>query len=270
MAERKALTKKIRFEVFKRDSFKCQYCGRKAPDVLLHIDHIVPIAKGGTNDLLNLITSCADCNSGKSDRQLSDTTVIDKQRQQLEDLQERKEQIELMFEWQKGLLNLDDDLITELAKFWAERNPGFTLNDNGLRGLKSLKRKFEIGEIIEAMKAATEQYVEYIDGRPTHESVELAWKRIGGICNIKRQEKDNPALSRIYYIRGILRNRLSYCNENVALKLLKEAIAVGATLESLERHAKEVRNWSQWRSDLEELIRSLEKTGQSEAEENEN
>ncbi len=128
---------------------------------MLHIDHIEPVAKGGTNDLLNLITSCVDCNSGKSDRQLSDSTVIDKQRQQLEDLQERKEQIELMFQWQKGLLDLDDDVTTQLAEYWAEQIPGFSLNDSGLKGLKSLKRRFEIGEIMEAMKVAAEQYVEY-------------------------------------------------------------------------------------------------------------
>lgn len=62
---RKGLSKKIRFEVFKRDQFTCQYCGKKAPDVILHVDHIQPVSKGGTNDLLNLITSCQDCNLGK-------------------------------------------------------------------------------------------------------------------------------------------------------------------------------------------------------------
>lgn len=261
MVKRKALTKKIRFEVFKRDSFTCQYCGRKAPDVLLHVDHIEPIAKGGTSDLLNLITACIDCNSGKSDRQLSDTTVIDKQRQQLEELQERKEQIEMMFQWQKGLLDLDDDVATQLAEYWAEQIPGFSLNENGLKGLKSLKRRFQIGEIMAAMKVAAEQYVKYEDGKPTHESVELAWKRVGGICSTKRQEKDNPALSRIYYVRGILRNRFSYCNERMALQLLRRAIELGATIESIENHAKEARSWSQWRSGIEDFIYSQDKAG---------
>ena len=40
MAERKPIGKKMRFEVFKRDKFTCQYCGRKAPDVILEVDHI--------------------------------------------------------------------------------------------------------------------------------------------------------------------------------------------------------------------------------------
>ncbi len=267
MAQRKSLTKKIRFEVFKRDSFTCQYCGRKAPDVLLQVDHIEPVAEDGGNDFLNLITSCFDCNSGKSDRKLSDTSVIDKQRQQLENLQERKEQIEMMFQWQKGLLDLDDEVTTQLAEYWSEQVPGFRLSESGLKGLKSLKRRFEVREVMKAMKVAAEQYVEYQDGKPTPESVELAWKRVGGICSIRRQEKDNPAASRIYYIRGILRNRLSYCNDAMALQLLKEAIAVGASMESLESHSKAVRNWTQWRSEIEEIISSHEETRAGELEE---
>lgn len=258
MTQRKALTKKTRFEVFKRDSFTCQYCGRKAPDVLLQIDHIEPVAEEGTNDLLNLITSCADCNSGKSDRRLSDTSVLDKQRQQLEDLQERKEQIEMMFQWQRGLLDLDDEVVSQLADFWAEQVPGFSLNENGRKGLKSLKRKFDVSEILQAMKVAAEQYVVFSDGKPTHESVELAWKKVGGICVTQKRIKDNPALSRIYYIRGILRNRLSYCNDVMALQLLKEAVALGASIESLEEHSKNVRNWTQWRSEIEDFISTHE------------
>lgn len=61
-ASRKSLSKRTRFEVFKRDGFTCQYCGSKPPDVVLHCDHVVAVANGGTNDLTNLITSCADCN----------------------------------------------------------------------------------------------------------------------------------------------------------------------------------------------------------------
>ncbi|MCK4795228.1 MAG: HNH endonuclease [Desulfobacteraceae bacterium] len=49
--KRKAISKKLRFEVFKRDSFTCQYCGRKSPDVLLEIDHIKPVSKEGKNDI---------------------------------------------------------------------------------------------------------------------------------------------------------------------------------------------------------------------------
>jgi len=62
---------KLRFEVFKRDNFTCQYCGRKAPNVILQTDHILPKNKGGNNNINNLITSCEDCNLGKGDTLLS-------------------------------------------------------------------------------------------------------------------------------------------------------------------------------------------------------
>lgn len=59
--------KSTRFEILKRDNFTCRYCGRKAPEVALQVDHIIPRAKGGTIETSNLITACSDCNLGKSD-----------------------------------------------------------------------------------------------------------------------------------------------------------------------------------------------------------
>jgi len=66
-----AITKKIRFEVFKRDAFICQYCGKTPPDVTLEVDHINPKSKGGSDDINNLITACFDCNRGKSNHKLT-------------------------------------------------------------------------------------------------------------------------------------------------------------------------------------------------------
>lgn len=63
---RKPIGKRLRFEVFKRDLFTCQYCGRKPPEVVLEIDHIDPVANGGDNSELNLITACENCNGGKA------------------------------------------------------------------------------------------------------------------------------------------------------------------------------------------------------------
>ncbi len=61
---------RLRFEVFKRDDFRCQYCGRNPKtdkDCILHADHIHPRAKGGEDTIENLTTSCLECNLGKSD-----------------------------------------------------------------------------------------------------------------------------------------------------------------------------------------------------------
>lgn len=50
-----------------RDAFTCRYCGQKAPDVQLQVDHIHPRALGGNDEAENLITACFDCNMGKRD-----------------------------------------------------------------------------------------------------------------------------------------------------------------------------------------------------------
>jgi len=63
---REPLDKAVRFAVLKRDNFTCRYCGRSAPDVVLEVDHIISRAQGGSDDPSNLITSCLDCNAGKS------------------------------------------------------------------------------------------------------------------------------------------------------------------------------------------------------------
>lgn len=71
MTVRKAISKRVRFEVFKRDQFICQYCGAHPPIVILHLDHIDPVVAGGSNDIDNLVTACEACNQGKGGRLLS-------------------------------------------------------------------------------------------------------------------------------------------------------------------------------------------------------
>lgn len=67
-----------RFAVLTRDGFRCRYCGRGAPDVVLHVDHVIPRSKGGSNERWNLRTACADCNVGKGATHLpSELTSLD-------------------------------------------------------------------------------------------------------------------------------------------------------------------------------------------------
>lgn len=85
------ISKKLRFEVFKRDGFVCQYCGATPPRVVLHVDHIHPVSKGGGNHIDNLITACEPCNIGKSATPLS---VVPKSlKEKADEAAEREEQI---------------------------------------------------------------------------------------------------------------------------------------------------------------------------------
>ena len=63
----------IRWQVFKRDNWKCVSCGRGTQDdIILHVDHIVPRSKGGRDVLENYQTLCSICNIGKSNRDDTD------------------------------------------------------------------------------------------------------------------------------------------------------------------------------------------------------
>ena len=67
--ERAKMTDSLRYDILKRDNFRCQICGACANDgVKLHVDHIIPVSKGGLTEISNLRTLCDRCNLGKSDK----------------------------------------------------------------------------------------------------------------------------------------------------------------------------------------------------------
>jgi hypothetical protein len=63
---RRPLSARTRFEIFKRDGFQCRYCGNRIPAVILEVDHVIPVCDGGTDDPVNLVTACWQCNRGKA------------------------------------------------------------------------------------------------------------------------------------------------------------------------------------------------------------
>ena len=64
--KRKPIPTRLRYSILERAGFRCQACGITAADgAQLHVDHIHPVSKGGTNDPSNLQALCQACNSGK-------------------------------------------------------------------------------------------------------------------------------------------------------------------------------------------------------------
>lgn len=74
---RKAIPNRLRFEILRRDGHACRYCGAMAPDVKLTVDHVIPVALGGSDEPRNLVTACVDCNSGKTSTQPDSELVED-------------------------------------------------------------------------------------------------------------------------------------------------------------------------------------------------
>jgi hypothetical protein len=260
---RTQIKKSVRFEVFKRDSFTCQYCGRKAPDVVLEVDHITPVAAGGENDILNLVTSCRECNAGKSDRKLSESAAVEKRIGQLKDLEERRQQLQMLHDWHMSLVNLDDQAIDMAQTLWFEaiRDSGSTWTQKARDEVRKLIKRsgFEAvcGGIREAAECAMRS--SRIDEDKDGVTNEWFWK-IGGVISYQRLKAEDPDAARLLYIRGIVRNRcfLYSGSEWKALALLKEAHSVGVPVDWMESTSKAVSNWSDWKFLMEDAIQKYE------------
>lgn len=252
---REPIKKSVRFEVFKRDSFTCQYCGMKAPDVVLELDHITPVAEGGDNDILNLLTACRACNSGKSDRVLSDRSAIELRRAQLEDLEDRRQQLEMMHEWHVSLVGLDGQAADMAADLWFRSvgMDGAKPNDKASAELRKLIKKHGFDAVCDGIREAAEAVMRSQKDR-MDACNEMFWK-IGKIVAVQKADAEDPGLKRLFYIRGILRNRCHYLNEWQCLSLLQEARDAGISLDWLEQFAKRVTSWSRFRDEVSATLR---------------
>jgi len=254
MTKRKGIPKKVRFEVFKRDAFRCQYCGEPSPDVILEIDHIKPVAGGGDNDVANLVTACRDCNAGKGARELSDRSALEKQRKQLDDLSERRNQLEMMVEWREELTNLNEAELLAVCQVIDTFNTEHSPNENGEAKIKKWIKKYGVKDVLAATQTSFEQYIEWEEEKATVESWEKAFNYIPRIINVRQSEVEEPYIRDLFYIRGILRNRFDCVDEQQCLTLLKSACRAGATVDSLRDCAKSYVSWYSYRELLEEYI----------------
>jgi hypothetical protein len=264
MSERKPISKKVRFEVFKRDSFKCQYCGKSAPDVILNVDHIKPVAAGGNNGMTNLLTSCFDCNSGKKATLLDDNTMMEKQKKQLQELNEKRLQLEMMMQWREGLMSIEEDKLNFALKKWSDvLNDTYSLNENGKKGMRKLLKKHGLNSVLDAIETSASQYLKFKDDKPIQSSVEEAWKKVERILSFNQAAEKKPYLKDLYYLRGILKNRLHYVNPHIAISLYEKAYLLGASKDSLTSFSKSVKNWTDFQFEMERFINDHEGKGDS-------
>jgi hypothetical protein len=205
MMSRKPLSKKLRFEVLKRDTFTCQYCGAKAPDVILNVDHMHPVAKDGSNDLINLITSCQDCNFGKGARTLDDQSLVQKQRDQLQELAKKKEQIEMMIQWRKSLIDADETTLAQVIEFFCEyTGPMLSLTPQRQALLAKLVKNHRLDLILQAIETAVDQY--FPDDEP------IMFERLPGIIRSMEKSETDPFHDDAVLIANVVRKQMNMYN----------------------------------------------------------
>lgn len=178
---RKTITQKMRFEVFKRDQFRCFYCGRMPPEVVLQVDHIIAIASGGLNVPENMVTACFDCNIGKGARPL--TAVPENLAERMERIKETHQQLQDYAAAMQAIQQQLDEMAWEILKTIGlkELDQDGTVPTDWHNGIKVLLRHTGKEQLME--------FAAYINANLPRKSdrskflcfAKMAWNHIKGI-----------------------------------------------------------------------------------------
>lgn len=175
--------KRQRFRIFSRDGYTCRYCGAQPPNVTLQVDHVIPVAEGGTDDDSNLITACKDCNAGKSKFLLSKVVPTDSDNLRI--AQELKEQIDLAT-IAKDAAKSRMELREVLAKYWAQVFNNYEPKHDEISRLVSLAWEFGPDVVMD--------WIDQTNARGIY-----GWKAVqylGGIAKNHRSDSEKEEESR--------------------------------------------------------------------------
>jgi hypothetical protein len=148
---RTAISKKTRFDVFKRDGFQCAYCGTHPSEtVLLEVDHIHPVAEGGTNDIDNLVTACWDCNRGKGAGLLSSVPQSLEEKAAL--VAERESQIRAYYQILEARQERKDEEAWFVAEIFMERFSEVSIHRDRMVSIRMFLERLNVFAVREAME----------------------------------------------------------------------------------------------------------------------
>jgi len=186
---------KLRFEVLKRDAFTCKYCGANGNDVLLHVDHIIPVVEGGTNDIINLTTACQPCNAGKGGIKLDDQEMVRQSMSEAQERQARTQQAQEMTKWVLDLNGKNPECEAAVSTFCQLFD--VTLHPPGVKIINKLIIKYGLRETLDAITAAQR----YSDPG-------VALEKLPSIAKYKRQAIDNPNLAKAWHVANIVKTTI--------------------------------------------------------------
>jgi len=172
---------KIRFEVFKRDGFTCQYCGRTPPNVILEVDHIVPVSLKGKNNIDNYLTSCLECNRGKGKHPL--TKIPQPLKERMELIKERELQIK---EYEQVLIMEEERVTASINKFYKYL---------GQIGCGEVKNRFT--------KATLKVFFARLPEQAVIDAIDISWSR-----NLEDDDMYSPR-KLVKYFCGVCWNKIN-------------------------------------------------------------
>ena len=187
MAKRKGLGKRRRFEIFERDGFSCRYCGKTPPGVILHVDHIIAVIEGGSNEPENLITSCSECNLGKGRKALTASAPLDYQGL-ADEAAERAAQIAAYGAYSKRLMDEQEELVNVVGRaFFAPDGRNLTFAEGKWRNsVRYFLKKLSLDQVVDAAQIACGK----IDGSSTER-----FRYFCGVCHRRIKQRSSESMS---------------------------------------------------------------------------
>lgn len=176
-----AIGKRVRFEIFKRDGFVCRYCGANPMTAVLEVDHVVPKSKGGTNDPINLVTSCFSCNSGKSNIELGESRLPPSFN--AEAIKEHAEQTKAYLKAQKDMVKARASVADEFRAIWEERT-SYLLTTSDMATVRRFCQHIPLSDLAEAVDITLGKFT-FENGRDAFSG----WRYFCGICWKKMPER---------------------------------------------------------------------------------
>lgn len=168
--KRKPLSKRTRFEIFKRDGFQCAYCGAVPPKVVLEVDHIIPVSKGGKNEKTNLVTACFDCNRGKSNKDLS--SIPSPLITNMEEMKEKEEQMKSYKRLMNSINKRKNKEFKDISDLYNSYFSDYVLSNTFKNSVKKFIDELGFYEVYDSMEYACNR---------VHDSSD-ATKYFCGIC----------------------------------------------------------------------------------------
>lgn len=224
MAGRKPLSLKTRFEVLKRDQFTCQYCGRSAPEVVLEVDHIVPVADGGDNSMFNLVTSCYECNHGKSKIRLDDVDSAEKQKMEIELFGQRVNKMEHLFNWKEECLRKDRELMKSAIKA-VQTYFGREFDEPQKATICGYIKEYGAYRVIDIADLVA---IRYKGG--LYSSLDMAIKNIGHRCYLAAAE-EGKTVKKIQIV--VYKEDIEHLRENYGIEV-RDGIDISAIYDPIE------------------------------------
>lgn len=174
MKNRTQISKKTRFDVFKRDQFQCVYCGANPSGVVLEVDHVHPVADGGTNDIDNLVTACWDCNRGKGANLLS--SVPQSLEEKAATTLEREAQIRAYYEILEAKKDRKDTELWTVAELFMNRFGDEDIQRSRLSSIRMFLDRLDFYQVLEAMEIACDR--KYVRGTAFSYFCGVCWNKI--------------------------------------------------------------------------------------------